>query len=267
MIEIEITRIPKLDLPLPMRFTEAIKKVESELPVDGVETVEWMRKCGAINYIMSPWYNDYSNAGGLIQAQSNDGWYPGVFTQSYQVFKRQTGDAIAKQGYVRVDNRYGEEVARCPPFQRAFFDRLKGMVIVTDCYRVQHNTLLAEFIKYVKLPFKGTLRLPSIDVARVGYLSLPAIFLARYLPVPFPKCIFYIEYEASHPGELVVEVYKADGTLIGKGSAESDAGSNKAIVTVDAQVQGDTKIVVAYDGAEGGATLYRVYSAVPPTLP
>jgi len=182
-------------------------------------------------------------------------------------FRRQTGDAIARTGYVRVDNRYGEEVARCPPFTRAFFDRIRGMLICTDIYRVQHNTLLAEFLKYVKLPFSGSLRLPAIDVARVGFLSLPAVFLARYPPIPSPKAVLYVYYEASEPGKLVVELYKADGTLVGRTEEASDAGNNQAIVVVDAMVSGDMKLVVAYDGAEGGANIYRVVSVVPPTIP
>jgi len=268
MLRIEIRRISSvISLPQPPIFRQARVELESVSPPDGVEVVDWMIKCAAMNRIMSPWFNDYSDAGGSVLAQSNDGWYPGVFTASYQIFARQTGDAIARMGYVIVDNRYGEEVARVPPFARAFFDRLKGMAIITDLYSVQHNDLLAEFLKYVKLPWSGTLRLPAIDVARVGFLSLPAVFIARYPPLPSPRAVFYVYYEASEPGKLVVEVYKADGTLIGRGEEYGDTGNNHAIVTVDAMVSGDVKIVVAYDGAEGGATLYRVVPVFPPTLP
>jgi len=265
-ISVETVR-PHLRLRRPRLFSHVRREVNEVLPVDGREVVEWMQKCAAMNHIMSPWFNDYSNAGGFIEGMSNDGWYPGVFTTSYQVFARQTGDAVARDGYVRVDNRYGEEVARVPPFQRAFFDRLRGLVIETDLYSVQHNTLLAEIRKKAPLPFRGELRLGAIEVAKVGWLSLPGVFRANFLR-PTRRIRMRVSYEAAMPGVLRVEVYD-NGELVESGSIESDAGRVSTIVTVESDrlISRKPDIVVSYDGAEAGATLYEVRPLVPVSLP
>jgi len=266
-VEIKLEKVlesPQMILP---KFTEVYSTTTEELPVDGTEVVAWMQKAGAINHICSDWYNDYSMAGGSVEGSCNDGWYPGVFTTNYQVFARQTGDAVKKDGYVRVDNRYGQEVARCPPFRRAFFDAMKGLVIVTDTFGVQHLTLLAEFRRYVRLPFRGTMRVPSILVARRGYISLPAVFLADYPPIPSPMATFLVDFEASEPGELVCEIYTASGTLAGRGVQKCDEGRHRAFVTVRGNILGSNKVVLAYDKAERGFVIYEVRSIFPPTLP
>lgn len=234
-----------------------------EAPVDGVEIVGWMQKVGAINWIMSPWFNDYSKAGGILEAQSNDGWYPGVFTSTYQVFARQTGDAIRTDGYLRVDNRYGEEVARVPAFQRSFFDGTRGLIIETDLYSAQHNTLLAEIRNKTSLPFSGDLRLGAIDVAKVGYLSLPGIFRAGFLR-PTRRMTLRLSYEATLPGTLEVAIYDR-GVLIETGRTPSDAGDITTNVTVKSNtlISRSPEIVVAFDGAETGMNLYEVRSLIP----
>jgi len=248
-------------------FRQAHEEVRRDAPIDGVEVVEWMQKCGAINRIMSPWFNDYTDAGGAIEGMSNDGWYPGVFTSTYQVYARQTGDAISKDGFVRVDNRYGVEVARVPPFQRAFFDRLRGLVIETDLYSVQHNTLLAEIRRKLSLPFRGEMRLGAIDVAKVGYLSLPGVFRAKFLR-PTRRVILRVGYEAAQPGVLKVGVY-SNGNLVESGEVASDAGNITATVTVKADrlIPRTPDIVIAYDGAETGINLYEVRTIFPVSIP
>lgn len=251
----------------PPLFPTVMSAVEERAPVDRVEVVEWMQKCGTINHIMSPWFVDYSNAGGDVVAQANDGWYPGVFTSSYQVFARQTGDALARDGYVRVDNRYGQEVARVPPFRRAFFDRMRGMVLVTDLYSVQFNIVLAEFRRFAKLPFRGDMRLGAVDVARVGYMSLPAVFRASFPPIPSPRAVLYASYEAPLPGRLVVEVYDGAGELIGRAEVPSDAGNIRSVVTVEGWISGDVKVLFAFDGSEAGMNLYEVTAVFPPSMP
>jgi len=260
-ISSELTRLQ------PTRFIAAFEMTRVDAPVDRVEVVEWMQKCGTINRILSPWYNDYSRAGGDLEAQSNDSWYPGVFTSSYQVFLRQTGNAVAVDGYVRVDNRYGALIARARPFERYFFDGLRGLVVETDLYRVQHNTLLAEIKSFAKLPFSGDMRLGAIDVARVGYLSLPAIFRTAYPPIPTPRAVFYASYEAVLPGRLIVQVYSATGEFLSESITDSDAGRMRAVITVDGWITGDVKIVFAFDGSEAGMNLYEVYSIFPPSIP
>jgi len=248
-------------------FREVHEEARREAPIDGVEVVEWMQKCGAINRICSPWFNDYTDAGGAIEGMANDGWYPGCFTTTYQVFARQTGDAVREDGYVRVDNRYGEEVARVPPFQRAFFDRLRGLVIETDLYSVQHNTLLAEIRRKISLPFRGEMRLGAINVAEVGYLSVPGVFRAKFLR-PTKRMILRVGYEAATPGTLKVQVY-SEGVLIDTGEIPSDAGNYTALVRVrsDRLIPRTPDIVVAYDGSETGINLYEVSTVFPVSIP
>ena len=197
---------------------------------------------------------------------SNDSWYLGVFTTSYQIFARQTGDAVAKDGYVRIDNRYGQEVARARPFERSFFDGLRGLVIETDLYRWQHNTLLAEIKRFIKLPFSGDLRLPTINVAKVGYLSLPAIFRTAYPPLPAPRAVLYASYEAPLPGKLVVQIYSPEGKLLGESSKDSDSGRIDTVITVEGLIGGDVRILSAFDGSETGANLYEIRSIFPPSM-
>jgi len=252
---------------LTPQFSKLMSRATSEAPVDGVEVVGWMQKCGAINWIMSPWMNDYTDAGGYVIGMSNDAWYPGVFTRSYQIFARQTGAAVAKVGYVRVDDRYGREVARVPPYSRAFFDNLRGLVMVSDLYRVQFNALLCEFERHVKLPFSGEIRLPAIDVAKVGYMSLPAVFRANFLR-PTTRITMKVGYEAQQPGVLKVQVWD-NGVLVGEESMKSDKGDIATTITVlsPTLISRTPRIVVAYDGAETGMTLYEARSIYPMSIP
>jgi len=267
-VNIELKRISGvLRRRRPMLFTHAKKQAEEDAPVDGVEIVSWMQKCGAINRIMSPWMNDYTDAGGYLVGMSNDAWYPGVFTRSYQIFARQTGAAVAKLGYVRVDNRYGDEVARVPPYTRAFFDNLRGLVMVSDLYSVQFNALLAEFLRHARLPFSGEMRLPAIDVAKVGYMSLPAVFRVNFIR-PFARMVMRVGYEAHQPGVLKVQVWDG-GNLVAEGSVKSDSGDMNAMVTVtsDRLISRSPHVVIAYDGAESGMTLYEARPIMPLAIP
>ena len=119
----------------------------------------------------------------------------------------------------------------------------------------------------MSLPFSGELRLGAIDVARVGYLSLPAVFRAKFIR-PTRRILLRVGYEAALPGTLKVEVY-SNGNLIESGEVASDAGNITATVRVESTtlIPRTPDIVIAYDGSETGINLYEVRSIMPISIP
>jgi hypothetical protein len=193
-----------LDLNRPFEDEKEDAYEEAEYVQD--EVVEWMREAGAHNRVMSPWKNDFRSAGGRVEAQSNDGWYPGTMTENFQIFRRQRGEDIQSAGFVRVDYADGSRAGEIDALDRGWVAGHKAFSINVTNFGTQHNTLLGEVKEAVSTPFDGEIRTFTLPVEQRGLLSAPTVF-AFSMVRPAVRANFIVELGSNEAGTMSVNFW------------------------------------------------------------
>lgn len=249
-----------VDTDLNERFDNLLDNSIEEAPrVDG-EVVEWMQEAGSHNRILSPWANDWDSAGGAVEAMSNDGWYPGTITESYQIFRRQQGKNIQSAGFVRIDDREGEKVGETPAFDRGWFADKSGFAINITNFNVQHNTLLAEIKEYPKIPYEGSIRTGTVPVQNRGRLSFPVVFEFGFLR-PALQATFDFKVRSPQAGTMAVEFWNSQRQVTDKQEVTlQEGGQSVSVSTRGSPVVRGGYINLLFDGFEQAPTVSEIDS-------
>jgi len=107
----ERPKLPKskfLNYSLTTFFEEALDEISADVPVNGIDIVEWMHEVTADLIAMEAMATTHENNGGHITFTSGDGKIPGVKLDSRTYFRSDTGKTVASRGYAILITPYGE---------------------------------------------------------------------------------------------------------------------------------------------------------------
>lgn len=214
------------DVELNRRFEDERQDTFEEAEYVEDEVVEWMREAGAHNRVMSPWKNDYRSAGGRVEAQSNDGWYPGTMTENFQIFRRQRGEDIQSAGFVRVDFADGTKAGEIDSLNRGWVAGHKAFTINVTNFGTQHNTLLGELKEAVSTPFDGELKTFTLPVEQRGLLSAPSVF-AFSMVRPAVRANFILELSSQEAGTMSFNFWNGKREVVDGGEIQIESGDQR----------------------------------------
>jgi len=106
----ERPKLPKskfLNYSLTTSSEEALDEISADVPVNGIDIVEWMHEVTADLIAMEGMAVTYDNNGGHISFTSGDGKIPGIKLDSRTHFRSETGRTVASRGYAIIVTPYG----------------------------------------------------------------------------------------------------------------------------------------------------------------
>ena len=84
----------------------AVRQIETEAPVDGVEVVEWMQLCAADCAVFEAMSDEYNRAGSQLLSGSGDAYIPGVKVGNIRG-ESIRGSTVSSRGYGNVVTPHG----------------------------------------------------------------------------------------------------------------------------------------------------------------
>lgn len=263
--------IPSLPIELPSPYKKVKSMVDEALPLadPSVDDAGWMREAGAINTIMSRWWDDYSAAGGRVQGSASDSWYPGVHTEDYQIRGRQRASTIQADGYIRVDSRDGSKVGEADLYDRSWVDGKGAFVIHTMITNgVQWSAILGQILEYVSVPNSKKLSVPTVEVGTVGFMSLPLVFSYTLPPLPTPAMVIYSKVKTPHAGNLNLTLWNSRKKTTSSKTIKLTGGSQKVVARIRGSPVIPTTgyIEMEFDGFSQGVAVDEIRTS-PPTIP
>jgi len=233
----------------------AMGQISREVPIDGVEVVEWMQLCAADRAVFEAMAEEYNRAGSRLLSGSDDAYTPGVRVGDIRgesvvgstVLSRRYGNVITPHGTFRVPVGGKTTIAT---------KDLLAWAALPWCSTVQWLLTLLQWKELAKAPISERIRFGSSHG-----LVAPNFFKVGPR-APLPLCVMKVGITSDKPqtikikgrglpgGGSVDEVYFED-------EVEIDAGQNEFIyyywgfpvaptITLELQPEDKTETVLDY---------------------
>jgi hypothetical protein len=229
---------PKVDLltglarPLTLAWVANVidssvarEQISRDVPVDGVEVVEWMLYAAADNAVLEAMEIEYNRLGSEVVSGSDDAYIPGVRVGDLRG-ESVRGDVVSRRGYGIVKTPYGD--FRVPVRGKttiATRDLLAWATIPWSSY-LQWVLTLIQWRDLATLPVRQRVRFVSSNG-----LVAPQFFqyVAR---LPLPLVTFRIRITSDREQEIVIRGRGTRGsyeTVVYETKFKVDVGENEIV--------------------------------------
>ena len=223
---------PILDprLPPTLDARDYLDVTVREVPVDGVEVVEWMQVAHADALALSARTLEYNRAGSQMVSSNGDSYIPGVSVEEI-CFRKETGTTVRSRGYAIADTPIGS--FNLPTLGRTagIFRNLLSAATMSYAGSVQWTGNLIKWKELAKTPINQTVgffRDVRGNVAPNFFEQLP----------PRPKLTVTVRQTFSTDKPQTLTMNFRDPTdytrVLGTKSVDVDAGTSQVTWTMSA---------------------------------
>lgn len=217
-------------LPAKIASEDILPVVQSEVPTDGVEIVEWMQQSAADNALGEGVVNDYNRLGSrLVGGQTGDAYIPGGQRVGNMSVPSLSARSVRSQGYAAINTPIGQQ--RIGVDQKATFignDFLAwGCLPSHVVHGIQWYPILYQWQELAKAPVSSKLRFGN----HFGFVMPHFIVVKQSAPLPLMHLTFTFQSNRAQRIKFIgrgVNNYRSelfDDTL-DVSSGESEVGYN-----------------------------------------
>jgi hypothetical protein len=206
----------------------AREQIASEVPVDGVEVVEWMLWSAADNAVFEAMAEEYNRLGSQLLSDSGDPYIPGVRVGDLRG-ESVRGSEVASRGYGVVITPYGNFNVPAPGKATIAFRDLLAWAAIPWVGSVQWTLTLLQWKDLAKVPVRDRVRFGS------SHGLVAPLFFSVAPKVPVPLLTLRIGLTSYRDQEVVIRGRGVKGSyhqILFEDKFTVKAGSNEVVYNV-----------------------------------
>jgi len=209
---------------------DILKSIKAEVPIDGVEVVEWMQLSAAENAILSARVEEYNRLGSQLVSGSTDSYIPGLVVEDCRI-RKERGSIVGTRGYAIAETPRGTfNIPRLGKRAGIFRDLITWASMYYQG-SIQHCETLLKWKSLAETPIRNT-----VGFYRDGRGNAAPNFFVQ-IP-PRPKLTVTVRQRFSSDRDQTLNINFRDPTnytnVVGTKSVDIAAGENEVTYTVSA---------------------------------